>query len=121
MPADTVAPSIAYSTDSAGMHPSHTLPTKLRAIAEAGFTQVELAFPDLETYAEQEHPGYGKLDECGKGSVDVLLETAGKVRLMCEELGMVILVIHPCVIAYLLQRHSPVMLIELQLQPVRGV
>ena len=92
--------SIVYSTDSAGMHPSHTLPAKLRAIAEAGFLQAELAFPDLEAYAAQEHPGYKTLDEHGIGDLDTLLKVANKVRALCEELGLSILAIHPCVCFY---------------------
>lgn len=87
---------IAYSTDSAGMHPSHTLPIKLRAIYDAGFTQVEIGFPDLETFAEQEFEGnYKKLDDAGKGDVEKLCQVAAKVRSLCDELGMHILVVHP--------------------------
>ena len=87
---------VAYSTDSAGMHPSHTLPVKLRAIFDAGFTQVELGFPDLETYAEQVFKAnYKKLDNAGQGDIEKLCEVAGQVRQVCHELGMEILVVHP--------------------------
>lgn len=86
----------AYSTDSMGMHPTHTLPVKLRAIHDAGFTQVELSFPDLEAYTEQESNGqYMKLDKEGKGDLDKLCEAARKVRRMCHELGIEVLVVHP--------------------------
>ena len=87
---------LAYSTDSAGMHSSHTLPLKLQAIAEAGFAAAELGFPDLEVYAEQEHPGYKKLDERGKGDLDTLVQAATKIRELCSELGLSILAVHPC-------------------------
>lgn len=87
--------SLAYSTDSAGMHPSHTLPIKLRAIAEAGFAQAELAFPDLEAYAEQEFAGYSKLDGQGRGDLDRLVQAAEKIRELCQELGISILAVHP--------------------------
>lgn len=87
--------SLAYSTDSAGMHPSHTLPLKLRAIAEAGFPSVELGFPDLEAFAEQEHPGYQKLDESGKGGLDTLVRAATTVRQLCSEQGLSVLAVHP--------------------------
>ncbi|KAH9848733.1 xylose isomerase-like protein [Lenzites betulinus] len=90
-----ITTAVAYSTDSAGMHPSHTLPIKLRAIADAGFTQAELAFPDLEAFAGQEFPGYQKLDERGCGDLDKLVQVAGKVRQLCEELGLLILAVHP--------------------------
>ncbi|EMD32278.1 hypothetical protein CERSUDRAFT_118976 [Gelatoporia subvermispora B] len=86
---------IAYSTDSAGMHPSHTLPLKLHAIAEAGISQVELGFPDLEAYAEQEFSDYKKLDDRGQGDIDKLVEAAGKIKALCEKLELNILVMHP--------------------------
>ncbi|KAI0821836.1 xylose isomerase-like protein [Trametes gibbosa] len=85
---------LAYSTDSAGMHPSHTLPIKLRAITDAGFTQAELAFSDLETYAGEEFPGYRKLDERGSGDLFDLVQAAGKVKELCAELGLSILAVH---------------------------
>ncbi|KAI8974874.1 xylose isomerase-like protein [Trametes punicea] len=90
-----ITTALAYSTDSAGMHPSHTLPIKLRAIAEAGFNQAELAFPDLEAYAEQEFPGYRKLDDNGNGDLDKLLQIATKVRKLCEDLRLSVLTVHP--------------------------
>ncbi|KAL1948755.1 hypothetical protein VTO73DRAFT_10561 [Trametes versicolor] len=90
-----ITTSLAYSTDSAGMHPSHTLPIKLRAIAAAGFSQAELGFPDLEAYAEQEFSGYRKLDDHGNGDLDKLLQAAGKVSELCKELGLSILAVHP--------------------------
>ncbi|KAI0365792.1 xylose isomerase-like protein [Pilatotrama ljubarskyi] len=90
-----ITTALAYSTDSAGMHPNHNLPIKLRAIAEAGFSQAELAFPDLEAYAEQEFPGYQKLDEHGNGDLDKLLQAAEKVRKLCEGLRLSILAVHP--------------------------
>lgn len=87
---------LAYSTDSAGMHPTaHTLPLKLRAIAAAGFTHVELAFSDLEAYCAQQHPDYKELDNAGRGDVETLTETAAQVREMCEKLGVKVLVVHP--------------------------
>ncbi|EKM57748.1 uncharacterized protein PHACADRAFT_170959 [Phanerochaete carnosa HHB-10118-sp] len=74
----------------------HTLPIKLRAIYDAGFTQVEVGLPDLETYAHQEFNGdYNKLDEGGKGDLDKLCEAAKKVRGLCHELGIEVLVVHP--------------------------
>ena len=90
------ASSVAYSSDSAGMHPSHTLPLKLRAIAEAGFPQVEIGFPDFESYAEQEYKGhYQKLNDKGEGDEGKLAETALRVKKLCDELGLSVLVVHP--------------------------
>ncbi|KAI0765854.1 xylose isomerase-like protein [Trametes elegans] len=90
-----ITTSLAYSSDSAGMHPSHTLPIKIRAIAEAKFQQVEIAFPDLEAFAAQEFPGYRKLDNNGNGDLDKLVQAAEKVKKLCEELGLTVLAVHP--------------------------
>jgi sugar phosphate isomerase/epimerase len=88
-----------YATPSAGMHPSHTLPLKLRAIAAAGFPFAEIAFPDLEAYAKadlgKEGREYGGVDEKGEGDVDGLVRVARKVRALCEELGVKVLAVHP--------------------------
>lgn len=78
--APAITTSILCSTDSAAMHPSHTLPTELRAIANAGFTQAELGFPDLEEYAEKEYEEYSKLDRSGQGDVDKLVQAAEKIK-----------------------------------------
>ncbi|KAI0754176.1 xylose isomerase-like protein [Daedaleopsis nitida] len=86
---------LAYSTDSAGMHPSHTLPVKLRAIAAAGFAQAELAFPDLEGYAAQQFSGYQKLDEAGQGDVATLVQAGEQIKELCGELGITVLAVHP--------------------------
>ncbi|KAL7277108.1 hypothetical protein ACG7TL_008953 [Trametes sanguinea] len=91
----SITTTLAYSTDSAGMLPSHTLPLKLRAIAEAGFDQAEVAFPDLEAYAEQEFPGYRKLDDRGNGDLDKLVQAAEQVRKLCDKLRISILAVHP--------------------------
>ena len=80
------------------MHPSHTLPLKLRAISEAGFSHVELAFPDLEAYATQEYPGYQKLDASGRGDIEKLCNAARDVRALCQASGMKILAVHPYVL-----------------------
>lgn len=90
-----ITSSLAYSTDSAGMHPSHTLPLKLHAIAAGGFKQIEVGFPDLEAYAAQVHPGYTKLDNRGRGDLVALCAAAHEIRGICGELGLSVLVVHP--------------------------
>ncbi|KIJ64360.1 hypothetical protein HYDPIDRAFT_90751 [Hydnomerulius pinastri MD-312] len=84
-----------YATPSAGMHPCHTLPLKLRAIRDAGFTLVEIAMFDIEGFAAQEHPGYKKMDEGGQGDIETLITVARKVNEICSELGLTILAVHP--------------------------
>jgi sugar phosphate isomerase/epimerase len=88
---------IAYATASAGMHPSHTLPNKLRALARAGFTAAEIAFPDLEAYAASLHDGYKHLDDAGRGDLDALLGAAHQIRALMEELGVRALTVMPYV------------------------
>lgn len=79
------------------MHPSHTLPLKLRAIAAAGFRLTEIAFPDLEAYTEQKHRAYQKIDASGSGDIESLLESARDISDLCTELGLTVLAVHPCV------------------------
>jgi sugar phosphate isomerase/epimerase len=45
---------LSYATGSIGCHPSDSLPRKIEAIANAGFTAVELSFFDLRVYASQQ-------------------------------------------------------------------
>ncbi|EGO28752.1 hypothetical protein SERLADRAFT_459519 [Serpula lacrymans var. lacrymans S7.9] len=77
------------------MHTSHTLPLKLQAIADAGFRLAEIAFPDLEAYAQQENPNYKKIGNRGRGDVDVLCQVARKISSLCEKLGLKVLAVHP--------------------------
>lgn len=96
---NTAAPAIvAYSTDSAGMHPIlHTLPIKIHAIARAGFTHIELSFSDLEGFAEKlyEDDGYMKLGPSGEGDLVKLCGAAKRVRELCGEAGLKVLALHP--------------------------
>lgn len=77
--------SLGYCTLSAGSRPEHTLPLKLQAIAAAGFQCIELGFPDLVAYAQQElGDSFG-----GEEDWDTLEETAKTIHHKCEELGLV--------------------------------
>lgn len=87
----------AYATASAGMHPSHTLPMKLEAIAEAGFKWTEIAFPDLEQYASSKFEGYKNLNDSGEGDLDKLVKAASDIRSLCDKLGLQVLTVMPCV------------------------
>jgi sugar phosphate isomerase/epimerase len=44
---------LSYASCSIGCGASDTLPRKLEAIGKAGFTAIELSFPDILGYAEQ--------------------------------------------------------------------
>lgn len=88
----------AYATASAGMHPSHTLPLKLQAIANAGFKWTEVAMPDLEQYAESRFKDYQKLDASGSGDLDKLVEAAEEIHKQCLQLGLHVLTLMPYVL-----------------------
>ncbi|KAL5481138.1 hypothetical protein ACEPAI_10079 [Sanghuangporus weigelae] len=85
----------SYATASAGMHPSHTLPAKLKAVVEAGFKWTEIAFPDLENYASSKYEGYRKIDISGAGDIDKLLGSAKDIDLLCRQLGLGVLTVMP--------------------------
>jgi hypothetical protein len=98
---------VAYATASAGMHPSHTLPKKLKAIAAAGFAATEIAFPDLEDYAASKNSGYKKLDDAGEGDLHTLLAAAGDIRTLLDELKLKALTIMPFVTLLIFFSRSP--------------
>ncbi|KAI5116276.1 hypothetical protein M0805_009233 [Coniferiporia weirii] len=85
----------SYATASAGMHPSHTLPRKLEAIAEAGFKWTEIAFPDLEQHASSKFGDYTKISDTGVGDVDKLLMVANEIHELCRTLGLRVLTVMP--------------------------
>lgn len=78
-----------YATVSVGA-PSHPLDQKLKAIAAAGFTGIELGFPDLLSFASQK---LGR--DVGPQEFDILCNAGGEVKGMCEELGLKIVMLQP--------------------------
>ncbi|KAJ5100173.1 4-hydroxyphenylpyruvate dioxygenase [Penicillium angulare] len=48
--------SLAISTPSLGLHPSHTLPEKIEAAASASFSAIEVVYQELEDYALSQTP-----------------------------------------------------------------
>lgn len=79
----------SYATCSIG-DSSTPLPDKLHAIAQAGFKGIELAFPDLVTFASQ-HFG----NEVKEDDYERLCQAGGEVRKLCEQLGLKILMLQP--------------------------
>lgn len=79
----------SYATCSIG-DSSTPLPEKLRAIAGAGFEGVELAFPDLVTFASDFHDRDVKQDEYAQ-----LCQAGIEVRKLCSELGLKIMMLQP--------------------------
>jgi len=84
---------LAYATPSLGMHPSHTLPRKLSAIASAGYAGIELGMDDLLSFAQQ----YLHNAELTATSWPSLLLAAKKIRLLCapHALNLTILTLQP--------------------------
>lgn len=81
-----------YATPSAGMHPPHTLPMKLRAIAKAGFPLAEISFPELQDCAQQRAEKIGSLfkglDENAQGDVEKIVDAAKEIKSLCDQLGV---------------------------------
>lgn len=68
---------LAIATPSLGLHPTHELPQKIVAAAEAGIGGIEITHPDLSEYATS--------------SSTSILEAARGIRKLCEEKHLVIL------------------------------
>lgn len=79
--------SFSYATCSIA---APSLPAKLAAIAKAGFTGIELAFPDLLDYGAQVL-GYAIAGD----KVDELVTVAKKVRGLCRDHGLVVMMLQP--------------------------
>ena len=79
-----------YASCSIGTKPEHDLPAKLKAISSAGFDAIELSLPDLVSFAQSHlnkdvsNYDYPELCEAGK-----------KVRELCEENSLKILILQP--------------------------
>lgn len=80
---------LCYATPSLGMHASHDLKRKLRAIKAAGFAACELGMPDLAAYAGLEDDG-GEARE-----IDTLRVKAKEIGDYCAEIGLKVLVLQP--------------------------
>ncbi|KAI9814808.1 MAG: hypothetical protein M1827_003074 [Pycnora praestabilis] len=80
-----------YASCSIGCKPSHTLPKKLQAIAAAGFTAIELSFPDLLSFACE----YLKKDNVGSYDYDDLCKTGEEIKRLCKASGLKILILQP--------------------------
>ncbi|OBZ67726.1 hypothetical protein A0H81_12118 [Grifola frondosa] len=76
-----------YCTSSARMNAPHV-------IAEAGFPQTELAFPDLKAYAAHKFLGYTKLAENGRGDLETQTKEASKTGVSSAGAGVPDLRVH---------------------------
>ncbi|THX59365.1 putative 4-hydroxyphenylpyruvate dioxygenase [Aureobasidium pullulans] len=81
---------VCYASVSIGCREEHTLPKKLEAISQAGFTAIELGFPDLLAFAST----YMK-KEVGAYDYDDLVISAKVVKAMCEAKKLKVLILQP--------------------------
>ncbi|KAK3648311.1 hypothetical protein LTR22_013442 [Elasticomyces elasticus] len=82
---------LSYASVSIGYKDEHTLPKKLGAIAAAGFQAIELGFPDLLAFANQQ----SKSGEVKADDYDILCDTAQEVKKLCADNGLKILILQP--------------------------
>lgn len=87
--AATISVPISFASCSIGL-PRHTLHQKLEAIVHAGFSGIELSFPDLQAYANQH---FGK--DIAEDDYPSLCEAGKHVRTLCENHNLKILVLQP--------------------------
>ena len=80
----------SYASCSIGFKPEHNVPAKLKAISAAGFEAIELAMPDLVSFA-QEHVG----QKVTKKDYTDLCVAGQEVKRLCAANGLKILVLQP--------------------------
>ncbi|EMC91368.1 hypothetical protein BAUCODRAFT_325612 [Baudoinia panamericana UAMH 10762] len=91
--------SIGYKDDP-NLKDAHTLPKKLDAIAAAGFTGIELGFPDLLSFANQhlrpaEQDSSAGTDEIDEYDYPNLCAAARVVKTMCDAKGLTVVMLQP--------------------------
>jgi sugar phosphate isomerase/epimerase len=80
---------ISFATVSVGT-PTTPLPHKLQAISTAGFTGIELGFPDLVSFASSYHNKSVSEDD-----YDKLSKAAEQTKKLCQEKGLEIMMLQP--------------------------
>jgi sugar phosphate isomerase/epimerase len=81
---------LAYASCSIGCEASDTLPRRLEAIGKAGFTAIELSFPDILAYGEQ-LLGH----EIPPDDYNQLTSVAGEIRTLCKANHLSVLMLQP--------------------------
>ncbi|KAK7962901.1 uncharacterized protein PG986_003726 [Apiospora aurea] len=80
----------SYATCSIGYQESHTLPLKLKAIADAGFDAVELSMPDILAYGKMLNGS-----EPDPKDYDALVEVGHAVKAQMVEHGLKVMMLQP--------------------------
>lgn len=84
---------VCYASCSIGHDGSkHTLPAKLKAIADAGFNAIELSMPDILAYGQQISDSKSEIDPKDYRT----LQSVGQdIRKLCEKHGLKVLILQP--------------------------
>lgn len=83
---------LSYASVSLGQVGTDTLPDKLHAISQAGFTAIELGFPDLVAFANQH---LKPRNEITATDYDALCTAALEVKAICAKLQLQIMMLQP--------------------------
>lgn len=81
---------VSYATCSIGCKPEHTLPKRLEAIANAGFTAIELSMPDILEFASMH-----LRKEVGPYDYDDLVTASKLIKGMCDAKDLKVLMLQP--------------------------
>jgi sugar phosphate isomerase/epimerase len=81
---------VCYATVSIGHDEKHTLPEKLKAIAGAGFTAIELGMPDIVAYGKHVSGKEPAMEDFG-----TLASVAKQIGELCKAHGLEILMLQP--------------------------
>lgn len=81
---------LSYASCSIGCSPNDTLPRRLQAIAEAGFSAIELSFPDILDYGAQITG-----NPIAPDNYLAIMPVAEEIRKLCEKNGLKIMMLQP--------------------------
>ncbi|KAJ5129522.1 uncharacterized protein N7515_005561 [Penicillium bovifimosum] len=81
---------LSYASCSIGCAPTDILPRRLQAISQAGFSAIELSFPDILAYG-----AHATGQEIAADNYPQILPVASEIRRLCEENGLKIMMLQP--------------------------
>jgi sugar phosphate isomerase/epimerase len=81
---------LAYASCSIGCSPSDNLPRRLEALSKAGFTGIELSFPDILDYA-----AHLSGQQISSDNFSELVKTAKEIRKLCKANSLTVMMLQP--------------------------
>jgi sugar phosphate isomerase/epimerase len=81
---------LSFASCSIGCSPNDILPLRLQAISEAGFSAIELSFPDILAYG-----AHITGQEIAPDNYVAILSVSTEIRKLCEENGLKIMMLQP--------------------------